>query len=177
MNFDMLPRWWLPILAGVRQQRDAGRADTASFRLAVAAQTPTAPQHRRMNIRRIVSQPRSKGDAVKYMLLICVDESIIFSQEHHAVTAAATDAWVADTTGRGIRLLPGDVTALGRRRHQRTGPRRRVLLTDGPFAETKEQIAGFDLIECANLDEALDVAARHPGAGFGTVEVRPVLQW
>jgi hypothetical protein len=49
-----------------------------------------------------------------------------------------------------------------------------VLLSDGPFAETKEQIGGFDLIECENLDEAIEVASKHPAAGFGFVEVRPL---
>ena len=42
-----------------------------------------------------------------------------------------------------------------------------VLLADGPFAETKEQIAGFDIVECADLDEAIEVAAKHPMARFG----------
>ncbi len=49
-----------------------------------------------------------------------------------------------------------------------------VTTTDGPFAETKEQLGGFYILECANLDEALDYAARIPGARFGCVEVRPV---
>jgi len=48
-----------------------------------------------------------------------------------------------------------------------------VLLGDGPFAETKEQIAGFDVIECADLDEAIEVASKHPVARFGAVELRP----
>jgi len=48
-----------------------------------------------------------------------------------------------------------------------------VLVADGPFAETKEQIAGFDIIECDDLDEAIDVASRHPVARFGSIEVRP----
>jgi hypothetical protein len=51
-----------------------------------------------------------------------------------------------------------------------------VLLADGPFAETKEQVAGFDIIECADLDQALEVAAKHPVAKFGTIEVRPFWQ-
>jgi len=51
-----------------------------------------------------------------------------------------------------------------------------VLVADGPFAETKEQIAGFDIIECANLDQAIDVAAKHPVARFGTIDVRPFWQ-
>jgi hypothetical protein len=49
----------------------------------------------------------------------------------------------------------------------------RVIVTDGPFAETKEQIAGFDVLECAGLDEALEVARGHPMARRGIVEVRP----
>jgi hypothetical protein len=48
-----------------------------------------------------------------------------------------------------------------------------VLIADGPFAETKEQIAGFDILECADLDEAIEVAAKHPVARFGKIEVRP----
>jgi hypothetical protein len=49
-----------------------------------------------------------------------------------------------------------------------------VLLSDGPFAETKEQIAGYDIIECEHLDEAIEVASRHPVARFGSIEVRPL---
>jgi hypothetical protein len=47
------------------------------------------------------------------------------------------------------------------------------MLSDGPFAETKEQIAGFDVIECEDLDEAIEVASKHPVATFGAIEVRP----
>jgi hypothetical protein len=49
-----------------------------------------------------------------------------------------------------------------------------TLVSDGPFAETKEQVLGFDLIECQDLEEAIAVAARHPSAGFGSIEVRPL---
>jgi hypothetical protein len=51
-----------------------------------------------------------------------------------------------------------------------------VLVTDGPFAETKDQMGGFSLIECEDLDEAIEVAARHPAARFGVIEIRPVLE-
>jgi hypothetical protein len=50
----------------------------------------------------------------------------------------------------------------------------KVLVTDGPFAETKEQFGGYYLIEAGGLDEAIEVSARIPGARFGSVEVRPV---
>ncbi len=51
------------------------------------------------------------------------------------------------------------------------------LLTDGPFAETREQLGGYYLLECADLDEALGWAAKIPGAAWGAVEVRPVLDY
>jgi hypothetical protein len=49
-----------------------------------------------------------------------------------------------------------------------------LLVTDGPYAEGKEYIAGFDLIECADMDEAIDVARKHPMAAYGLVEIRPI---
>jgi hypothetical protein len=50
------------------------------------------------------------------------------------------------------------------------------LITDGPFAETREHLGGFILIDVADLDEAMAIAARHPGAPYGTVEIRPILE-
>jgi hypothetical protein len=49
-----------------------------------------------------------------------------------------------------------------------------LVVADGPFAETKEQIAGFYVIDCEDLDEAIEIASRNPGARYGTIEVRPV---
>ncbi len=51
-----------------------------------------------------------------------------------------------------------------------------VLVSDGPFAETKEQVAGFDVLECASLEEAVEIASRHPTATIGTFELRPLRQ-
>jgi hypothetical protein len=48
-----------------------------------------------------------------------------------------------------------------------------VVVSDGPYAETKEWMAGFDVIECADMDEAIDIAAKHPVAEYGMIEVRP----
>ena len=76
-----------------------------------------------------------------------------------------------DTRGvrkEGERLRPAsDATTVRVRAEE-------VLLSDGPFAETKEQIAGYDLIECADLDEAIEVASKHPMARYGLIEVRPL---
>jgi hypothetical protein len=52
----------------------------------------------------------------------------------------------------------------------------RALVTDGPFAETHEQLGGFYLIDVQDLDEAIRIARRHPGARLGTVEIRPVFE-
>ncbi|WP_223622487.1 YciI family protein [Microbacterium sp. EST19A] len=82
------------------------------------------------------------------------------------------EEWVADVERRdvswtGSRLRPpSDATTVT----VRDG---RTILTDGPFTETKEWIAGFDLIDVADLDEAVEIASKHPMARFGRVEVRP----
>ena len=108
---------------------------------------------------------------MKYMLLICTagDEPV---SEADRDGAPDIDAWVEEMDGRGIRQL-GEVlapTSDATTVRVRGG---KTLLVDGPFAETKEQICGFDIIECADLDEAIEVASRHPMAWAGKIEVRP----
>jgi hypothetical protein len=114
-----------------------------------------------------------------YLLLICMPENIQLTPEESAAMGPATEAWVAELARRrrrpdeqGVRregnaLRPVREAAVVRIRNGE------MLVTDGPFAETKEQIAGYDVIECPSLDEAIEVAARHPVARFGAVEVRP----
>jgi hypothetical protein len=82
-------------------------------------------------------------------------------------------AWVDEMEGRGI-LLPGghELRPVSDARTVRVRSDE-VLISDGPFAETKEQIGGFDVLECAGLDEALEVAAKHPVARLGSIDVRP----
>jgi hypothetical protein len=109
---------------------------------------------------------------MKYVLMICHDESAEVSSEERRDMISSTQAWVEEMEGRGVRefghaLQPvSDATTV----RVRGGD---VLVADGPFAETKEQIAGFDVIECADLDEAIEVASKHPMASYGTIEVRP----
>ena len=110
---------------------------------------------------------------MKYLLMICRDESYELSPHEQADEDSSTQAWVEEMNGRGVRrfgegLRPvSDATTV----RVRDGE---VLVADGPFAETKEQIAGFDVIECADLDEAIEVASKHPVARYGgTIEVRP----
>lgn len=112
---------------------------------------------------------------MKYMLFICAEESVKLSPAERAAIPAATEAWVSEMDGSGIRLMGNQL----RPRSDATTVRVRdaeVLLADGPFAETKEQIAGFDIIECADLDQAIEVASKHPVASFGAIEVRPFWQ-
>ena len=105
---------------------------------------------------------------MRYLMLVCVDESVEPTEEE-----ALPTAWVEEMDGRGIRqfgsrLRPvSDATTVQVRGGE-------VLLSDGPFAETKEQVAGFDILECKDLDEAIEVASKHPAAAFGTIEVRPL---
>lgn len=84
-----------------------------------------------------------------------------------------TEAWVDDTNRSGVRSLGSRLRPTTESKSVRMR-NRQLIVSDGPFAESNEQIAGFDLIECSSLEEALDVAARHPVAGCGVVEVRPL---
>ncbi|TMR00405.1 YciI family protein [Actinomadura soli] len=110
---------------------------------------------------------------MRYMMLICGVESDEMPADVFAKLEADTGEWVEEMDGRGVRLFghrlrPVDTATTVRTRDGET------LLSDGPFAETKEQILGFDLIECADLEEALEVASGHPCAEAGTIEVRPL---
>jgi hypothetical protein len=106
------------------------------------------------------------------MLMICGDESVELSPEELADMVSSTEAWVEEMDGRGVRLLGNQLRPVSDATTVRVRGGDR-LVADGPFAETKEQIAGFDVIECADLDEAIEVASRHPMARYGTIEVRP----
>jgi hypothetical protein len=74
--------------------------------------------------------------------------------------------------GRGVRLQGNRLQEISTATTVRVR-RGEVVLADGPFAETKELIAGFDILECADLDEAIEVAGKHPVARIGSLEVRP----
>ena len=80
--------------------------------------------------------------------------------------------WLDDLQARGIWKIGDQLAPPRRARSVRVRDGKR-LVTDGPFAETKEAIGGFDLIEAGSFEEAVDIAAGHPIAEFGTIEVRP----
>jgi hypothetical protein len=134
---------------------------------------------------------------MRFMLLICTDlepddpatslASDVDPPDHEGTssgssgssdsteTADDVDPWVDEMDGRGIRILgerlrpTSDATTVRVRNGE-------VLLIDGPFAETKEVICGFDIVECVDLDQAIEVAAKHPMARFGRIEIRPFWQ-
>ena len=110
---------------------------------------------------------------MRYMLLICGDESLVLTDEQNAEMQRDTVAWVEEMDGRGVRLQGNRLQELSTATTVRVRGGE-VVLADGPFAETKEQMGGYDLIECADLDEAIEVAAKHPVTRYGTIEVRPL---
>ena len=110
---------------------------------------------------------------MRYMLLVCDLENADLSAEAAEEQFAAYVAVQAEMEGRGVlvsreRLQPAATATTVR---VRDGG---LVIADGPFAETKEQIAGVYVVECEDLDEAIEVASKIPAARSGTVEVRPV---
>ena len=109
---------------------------------------------------------------MKYMLLFWVDESGEVTGEEDAAMMTAVKSWVEEMTERGVRVSGGPLCSAREAKIARVRDGE-LLITDGPFAETKEQIGGYVVIECADLDAALRVAAAHPLVRTAKVEVRP----
>ena len=109
---------------------------------------------------------------MKFLLLHYVDETTEMSAEERREDQALLASWLEDTIARGVNLQ-GSYLQPSRNAATIRARDGELLLTDGPFAETKEQIAGFDIIECADLQEALRVAGAHPTMRHGTIEIRP----
>jgi hypothetical protein len=105
---------------------------------------------------------------MKYMMIVCYDPALESAKDDGGMDI---DTWVSEMDGRGVRLegealSPDDATTVRVRGGE-------VLVSDGPFAETKEIMVGYDMLECANLDEAIEVASKHPLARRGAMELRP----
>jgi len=113
---------------------------------------------------------------MKFLLLVCWDAKRMDAQvEPDAGAASETDGfpWLDDLQARG-RWITGDQLAPPRRARTVRVRDGKPLVTDGPFIEAKEAVGGFDLIECDSLDEAVEIAAGHPVAQNGLIEVRPL---
>jgi len=110
---------------------------------------------------------------MQYMLLIYLDEQALSESEREECYGASTAfAQRLNATGHYRAAAPLHPTATATSVRVRDGQR---MVTDGPFAETREQLGGFFLIDARDLDEAIDIAARIPAGKWGTVEVRPVI--
>jgi hypothetical protein len=106
---------------------------------------------------------------MRYLMFVCGDPT----GEKYVPEEDNIAEWVAEMDRRKVRTFGHRLKGI---KDARTVRRRqgKVLVTDGPFAETREWIGGFDLLECADLGEAIEIASKHPMARFGRIEVRPL---
>lgn len=108
---------------------------------------------------------------MKFMLFIYPDRSVQLTPEQRSEIPAAVGAWVEEMEKRGVRLQghvlapPTEAATI----RVRDGELQRG---NGPVTVTEAQVSGFNILECADLEEAVEVAAKHPVATFGTLEVR-----
>jgi hypothetical protein len=107
---------------------------------------------------------------MRYMMFVCVDG--VPDPEGDRYIEENIGPWIKEMDGRGVRVEGNALQPISTATTVRVRDGQ-VVLTDGPFAETKEYVAGFDVLECADLDEAIEVASKHPIARYGTIEVRP----
>ena len=108
---------------------------------------------------------------MKYMMFVVTD-----SERDTVSDESDVDIWVNELDASGKRVIGEVLQAPTESRVVRVRDGKRYV-TDGPFAETKEWICGFDILEVENLDEAIEIASRHPMARNGQLELRPFMQW
>lgn len=113
---------------------------------------------------------------MKYVFLLYGVEPGVISEEVMQAEMAAHDAFTREAVDRGMMpageaLQPAHMSTTVRVRNGKAST------TDGPFAETKEVLGGFYILDCKNLDEAIEMAAKIPEALHGSVEVRPVVDF
>ncbi len=111
---------------------------------------------------------------MKYMLLIYLDEQVLSDAEREHCYAESTQlSNQLKASGQYLGANPLHPTATATSVRMREGKR---FVTDGPFAETREQLGGYFMVDARDLDEAISIAAQIPGARVGTVEIRPVME-
>jgi hypothetical protein len=110
---------------------------------------------------------------MKYMLFTYRDPSVQLDPAERAAVPAAVAAWCEEMDARGVRLEGHVLGPLAESLtiRIRSGE---TTVADGPVAEQSAHVAGFNILECADLDEALEVASKNPGARFGILELRPI---
>jgi len=111
---------------------------------------------------------------MKYMLLVYLDEQVLSEAEREqCYVKSAQLAREIHSGGKYLDAAPLHPISTATSVRMREGKR---LVTDGPFAETREQLGGYYLIDAKDLDDAIAIAERIPGARWGTVEIRPVME-
>lgn len=115
---------------------------------------------------------------MRYMMLIYGDQAtaVNTTQAEQQAEMDAYNAFTREVRESGVSL-GGEAlypTTSATTVRVRDG---KALTTDGPFAETKEQLGGFYILQCKNLDEAIEYAAKIPGAKNGSIEIRPIVEW
>ena len=113
---------------------------------------------------------------MKFLILVCWDAKRMDARtepDPDHKPAEERFPWLDDLRARG-RWIMGDQLAPPRRARSVRVREGKPIVTDGPFIETKEAVGGFDIIECDSLEEAVEIAAGHPVARTGTIEVRPL---
>ncbi|HEY3298757.1 MAG TPA: YciI family protein [Armatimonadota bacterium] len=111
---------------------------------------------------------------MKYMLLIYADENVWTERQREECYGESTElCHQLQAKGQYLAASPLQPVATATSVQVRNGKR---FVTDGPFAETREQLGGYFMVDAKDLDEAIDIAGRIPGARKGTVEIRPVVE-
>jgi hypothetical protein len=111
---------------------------------------------------------------MKYIMLVYLDENAMSEEEReHCYTESAQLTQDLSSKGQYLDASPLQPVATATSVRLREGKR---LVTDGPFAETREQLGGYYLIEAQDLDEAISIAERIPPVRLGTIEIRPVME-
>ena len=109
---------------------------------------------------------------MRYLMIHWIDEAALDAES--TGIESEVEAWTAEMDRRGVRLLGEPLRSVSEAATVRIRGDD-VLVSDGPFAETKEQIAGLDLIECASMAEAVEIVSRHPIARFASWSLPPTL--
>ena len=112
---------------------------------------------------------------MKFLMLVCRDESIEFTPEDRKNIGPQVQAWVSDMQERGVRLQ-GDVLAPVNATTTVSVRGGETRVERGPRVEMAAPASGFNLLECADVDEAIEVSAKHPIARFGVIELRPFVE-
>ena len=113
---------------------------------------------------------------MKFLLFVCWDAEKMDPQSEPNPSDSSKEEsfpWLDDLQARGS-WITGDQLAPPRRARSVRVRDGKTMVTDGPFLESKEAVGGFDIIECGSLEEAVEIAAGHPVARSGTIEVRPL---